>query len=233
MSPRSSARSSRLGALLISLAFGTGGYAIPWAQATQVRPASLKECIHAAQTVLIGTVTSAQADRDGGRTFTELTLKNLTVLLGPSDRDSIVIRASGGTYGGVTQLTVGHPVMKVGKRYALALTGTPRSEAEKYFPITYFNQGFFPILRDSVTGELVVHDYSYRPLLRIENGYSVVSEIPSRLGPGSRAARGHSDTLRTAAGEIALILVPPVQNDHPRVNEAQFAEEVRRLLAQR
>jgi len=188
MSPRSSARSSRLGALLISLAFGTGAYAIPWAQATQVRAASLKECIQAAQTVLIGTVTSARADRDGGRTFTELTLKNLTVLLGPSDRDSIVIRASGGTYGGVTQRTVGHPVMKVGMRYALALTGTPRSEAEKYFPIAYFNQGFFPILRDSVTGELVVHNYSYRPLLRI---------------------------------------------DHSRVNEAQFAQEVRRLLAQR
>jgi len=227
---------------LAPLLFLTISIAIVHARASVVDEVGIGETVKTADTILIGTVDRIEYAADSQTVFTRVTLRDIERIKGAVPDRFPVIRLPGGIWNGNVHRLVGYPILELGNRYALCLRSGFGSQKDNYHSIVFWNQGFFPLMLDSLSGRLVAHDAGFRPIVSINNGNLVVIGRPARMSRSEMRAyerqlkRAHPgsqmpDTIRGYNG-VARIVLPFEGDTGERLDEAEFARELRRLAGQ-
>ncbi len=117
-----------------------------------------------ADQVVIGTVVAITTRRTGEREIvTDYRFDNLEVVKGSVSGNSFNLTMLGGTVGTETMKVAGAPEFKRDTRYLIFVSGN----GSVMFPLVGGPQGIFQMRKDSVSGTTRVHDYSGRPVKRL------------------------------------------------------------------
>ena len=215
------------------------------AEGSTILSVALDESVAKADIIFVGTVSRLEYVPITGGVFTKVTFKNLNRVKGNVMADSLVVSITGGVWGGNLYKTVGFPEFEVSARYLLCVDDNLGTESDRYQPITFWNQGFFPLITDEHTARLVVHDCDYRPVVRIQDRHLVVLANPvrprglvERLRARARSSPGKGkvakmDTLRGLGHRVARIVMPDELDPRTRLGEEEFVREVRSIVQRR
>ncbi len=134
--------------LAATLALAMLLFACKTAQAFSAVPRSFDELVALAELVVVGTVAEKQSrygsDAQAHSIFTDVTLRNLSVVKGAFSAEEYVLRVSGGIVGDVAEMYPGLPSFEPGQRYVLFIRGNQRD----FFPVVGITQGVFRVVAD-------------------------------------------------------------------------------------
>jgi len=158
--------------------------ALPTSATTRI-PISFRTAVDMAGVVFAGTADSTWCEAETLEISTAVRFRDVVLAKGSQVDGAIVLRLSGGRYGGLTQLSPGEPKFTLGERYVVLSLADLGTWKNSHMPVVGGPQGFFPVKFDSVAGGPCVHDASGHPVVAIVNG-DLLTARPSRKDPGTR-----------------------------------------------
>ena len=143
---------------------------------------TLRQVVHTASEVFVGTVRAKRALAVDRLIHTEVTFGDLKVLKGRVPDTTVRYRFAGGTLGDRTLTAVGMPEFKVGRRYVMFANAA----SDPLCPAVGWTQGRYTVKKEEGTGHEIVCNSVGRPVYRFANGRPVTrpfrkSDRPIRL----------------------------------------------------
>ncbi|HEX7078103.1 MAG TPA: hypothetical protein VF363_06770 [Candidatus Eisenbacteria bacterium] len=220
-----------VGKLAASLVILGGLIAPPASRANEAAPLTLESMAKAASLAFAGTVREVNYRTSRGRALTDVVFEDLTIVVGTHSGRSLTLTLAGGYSRQGHTAVVGMPEFASGER-CVVLALNQGTEGTWFAPIIGLNQGCFPVIRDSLTGMMIVHEHSRMPLVGIvgghiavmapfngeaSHGYPTIEKIPGmRVG-------------RRPAAEPAIEIYPRALDPGTRVSEAEFLRAISRM----
>ncbi len=149
------------------------------ALATTVLEQTFPDLVHQADVIAVGTVTGIQEQWDAARQAptTHITFSNLTVLKGDIGGESMTLEFLGGHMPDGTILAVsGVPSFSIGEKNVVFSAGNHRD----FCPLVGVWQGLLRVTFDSQRGVETVSDNSRMPIVGVQDGRFLKSEISSQ-----------------------------------------------------
>ena len=208
-----------------------------FADGSVVHHVSLRTLSKMAGVAFAGTVDSTEVTILSGQIVTLVHFSNLRVAKGALAQDRLTLRMFGGTYGGIEDGVVDMPRFEQGRRYIVLARSDLGSPRERFDPIIGLYQGFYPVQKDSLSGQESVHDWAMRPVAAVAAGHIVVVR-PNVARPRSSGQERPTPRVGPMASPTAPdngSAADVLQRDEDpgtRVSEATFLELVRQFAAE-
>lgn len=154
--------------------------------ATTIAYKSFDDLVKEADGIVIGTVMSIEAHRDGqGLIYTYVTLGDLELLYGRYNQKQLTLRLEGGRVGDEILYVVGSPVFQQKERVILFVKGN----GSKIVPLVGWGQGMFRVQKNPVSNQEVISDSDGNRVFAVQSGHVMKEQ---RLASPAEFADLHS-----------------------------------------